>query len=145
MKRKNVDFYFFQIFSNIFYFLFQILLFFWWGRRLRPPPKNIQGLGIFFLGMVDPSRNGLVSTAYFAKPGFSVLQYISISFDAYIKMKNNIFFSKMVKFTWQIRNRLNRKKNQISDFYFSSYSNFFGHFVTSSAQFSENFSRYLEK
>ena len=27
----------------------------------------------FFLGLVEPSRNKLVSMAYFAKPGFSVL------------------------------------------------------------------------
>ena len=36
----------------------------------------------------------------------------------------NRFFSIVVKFTWKIRNRLNRKKNQISDFYFSSYGHF---------------------
>ena len=39
------------------------------------------------------------------------------------------FFFKSVKFTWKIRNQLNRKKNQIldfSDFYFLSY----GHFGT---------------
>ena len=38
----------------------------------------------------------------------------------------NLFFFKSVKFTCKIRNRLNRKKNQISDFYFMSY----GHFGT---------------
>ena len=37
--------------------------------------------------------------------------------------------SKLIKFTWKIRNRPNRKKDQISDFsdiYFSSYGNFCG-------------------
>ena len=33
--------------------------------------------------------------------------------------------SKEFKFTWKMRNRLNQKKNQISDFYFSSYGHFF--------------------
>ena len=36
------------------------------------------------------------------------------------------FFFKFSKITWKIRNLLNRKKNKISDFYFSSY----GHFCT---------------
>ena len=38
-----------------------------------------------------------------------------------------IFFSKVLKFTWKMWNRLNRKKNPISDFsdlYFSSYGYF---------------------
>ena len=35
-----------------------------------------------------------------------------------------LFFSKVFKFTWKMRNRLKRKKNQISDFYFSSYGHF---------------------
>ena len=33
----------------------------------------------FFLGLVDPSRNRLASTAYFTKPGFSVLVKSSFS------------------------------------------------------------------
>ena len=44
----------------------------------------------------------------------------------------------MVKFTWKIRNRLNRRKNQISDFYdcyFSSYC----HFCSKNCKFSMNF------
>ena len=39
-----------------------------------------------------------------------------------VQDQNPIFFSEVVKFTWKIRNRLNQKKNQISDFYFSSYA-----------------------
>ena len=39
-----------------------------------------------------------------------------------MQIKIQFFFSKVVKFTWKIWNRLNRKKNQISDFYFSSYA-----------------------
>ena len=35
-----------------------------------------------------------------------------------------LFFSKVFKFTRKMRNRLKRKKNQISDFYFSSYGHF---------------------
>jgi len=110
-----------------------------------PPTKKHPGSGNFILGLVDPSRNRLVSTAYFAKPGFSILQYISISFDAYIKIKNNIFFFKNGriiiiinrKFTGQIRNRLNRKKNKISDFDFLSY----GHFCTQMSSIFDEFSR----
>ena len=40
---------------------------------------------------------------------------------------SNFFFSKVLKFTWKMRNRLNRKKNQISgfsNFYFLSYGHF---------------------
>ena len=45
--------------------------------------------------------------------------------------KNSFIFSKVVKCTWKIGNRLNRKKNQISDFsdfYFSSYHRKLGWF-----------------
>ena len=38
---------------------------------------------------------------------------------AYIKIQ--FFFSKVVKFTWKMQNRLNRKRNQISESWFSSY------------------------
>ena len=47
------------------------------------------------------------------------------------------FFSKVVKFTSKMRNELNRKRNQISDFfdfYFSSY----GHFCSKICRFSMN-------
>ena len=72
--------YFFLIFSNIFEEKkFQIFYFF--GGAFAPHQKTSR-VWEFFLGLVDPSGNRLVSTAYFAKPGFSVLQYISISFDA---------------------------------------------------------------
>ena len=50
-------------------------------------------------------------------------------------------------FTWKIRNRMNRKKNQISDFsdfHFSSYGHFFVISVTSSLQFSMNFHNNLK-
>ena len=47
-----------------FYFYFRLGIF--------PPPKSTQGLGSF-LGLVDPLRNRLASTEYFAKQGFSVL------------------------------------------------------------------------
>ena len=49
-----------------------------------------------------------------------------------------LLFSKVVKFTWKIRNWLNRKKNQVSgfsDFYFLSY----GHFSSKNCQLSINF------
>jgi len=39
-----------------------INFFFWW--RLWPPIKEHPGSGNFFLGLVDSSRNRLVSTAY---------------------------------------------------------------------------------
>ena len=35
--------------------------------------ESIQGLGIFFLGLVDPIWNRLLSPAYQKKPGFSIL------------------------------------------------------------------------
>ena len=44
-------------------------------------------------------------------------------------------FLKFFKFTWKVRNWLNRKKYQISDFYFSSY----GHFCDFITQFLWNF------
>ena len=53
-----------------------------------------------------------------------------------------VYFSKLIKFTWKIRNRLNRKKNHISDFsdfYFSSYGHFLNIFVTSSLNLNELF------
>ena len=58
-----------------------------------------------------------------------------------------LFFSKVVKFTWKIRNQLNRKKNWISDFLISIFRVIFGHFefqflvilVLKSFQFSMNF------
>ena len=37
-------------------------------RSIRVKKKHA-GAGNFFLGLVDPSRNRLASTAYFAKPG----------------------------------------------------------------------------
>ena len=37
------------------------------------PTNNLPWSGNFFLGLVDPSRNRLASTAYFAKSGFRVL------------------------------------------------------------------------
>jgi len=40
--------------------IFNIFQVFWWGT----PPKSIQGW-IFFLGLLDPNRNRLASTAYF--------------------------------------------------------------------------------
>ena len=47
------------------------------GMGLSPlPKKNIQGPESF-LGLVEPSRNRLVSTAYQKKPGFSVLHATS--------------------------------------------------------------------
>ena len=85
------------------------------GGWLRFPPKIIQGLRIF-LGLVDPSRNRLASSAYFAKPGFSVL-HACVLCNAYIKIYEILFFSTVVKFTREMRNRLNRKNNQISDFF----------------------------
>ena len=41
-----------------------------------------------------------------------------------IHIQNQNFISKEVKFTWKMRNVLNRKKNHFSDFYFSSYGHF---------------------
>ena len=40
-----------------------------------PPTKKHPGSGIFFLGLADPSRIWLVSTAYQKKPGSSVHRY----------------------------------------------------------------------
>ena len=54
------------------------------------------------------------------------------------RLGSEIFF----KFTRKIRNRLNRKINQIldfSDFYFSSYGNFLVIFILKSPQFLMNF------
>ena len=73
---------------------------------------------------MDPSRNRLVSTAYFAIFSSLFCMYTSKS----------IYFE-VVKFTWKM---WNRKKNQISDipyFYFSTY----GHFCSKNCQFSMNF------
>ena len=56
----------------------------------------------------------------------------------FVLFKINFLFFLFFKCTWKIQNRLNRKKNQISDFtnfYFSSYS----YFVTSSPQLSIKF------
>ena len=63
------------------------------GKSLPTPyQKTFRGWE-FFLGLVDPSRNGLVSTAYFAKPGFSVLH-------AWMGIQKYIYiFSRVVKFT----------------------------------------------
>ena len=52
---------------------------------------------------------------------------------------NIIFLTKVFKFTWQIRNRLNWMKNQISDYHFSSYGHFLVILMTSWPQFSMNF------
>ena len=52
---------------------------------------------------------------------------------------SKFLFSKFLKFTWQIGNRLIRKKNQFSDFYdfyFSSYGHFSVIFLKKSPQFS---------
>jgi len=51
----------------------------------------------------------------------------------------NIFFFKVFKFTWKIRNRLNRTKNQISDFY-NFYCSSFGHFDDVITPISDEFS-----
>ena len=75
--------------------------------------------------MVYPSRNRLVSTAFACKQ--KKISNIKIN-----------FFSKLVKFTWKIQNRLNKKKKQISNFsnfHFSSY----GHFCSKYCQLSMNF------
>ena len=64
-----------------------------------------------------------------------------IAFSSYERPKvelwapKNIFFSKVAKFVWKIRNQLNRKENEVSDFYFSSY----GHVCSKNCQFSMNF------
>ena len=50
-----------KLFKNVRTFL-KKLLFFWWG--VSPPTIKHPGSGIFFLGLVGPSRNRLVSTAY---------------------------------------------------------------------------------
>ena len=79
---------------------------------------------LFRLGSTNPKKNW-----------FFFLQKCSNIFK---KNKNPIFFfSKVFKFTWKKRNRLNRKKNQISDFYFSSY----GHFCTQMSPIFDEFSR----
>ena len=58
----------------------RILLYFpWVPRDKNNSTKTIRikkkhpGAGNFFLGLVDPSRNRLAATAYFAKPCFSAL------------------------------------------------------------------------
>ena len=48
---------------------------------------------IYILELVDPSRNRLASTAYQKKPGFSVLRAQVCN----IKIKNTLFFSKVVR------------------------------------------------
>ena len=53
------------------------------------------------------------------------------------KIFQYLFFSKVFKFTWKMWNMLNRKKKQISDFYFSSY----GHFCTQITLIFDEFSR----
>ena len=76
----------------------------------------VQGLGIFFrIGgpkSEQVSINGIPEEA---------------RLQCFDRTSRSIFFSKVVKFTWKIRNRLNRKKNQMSDysdFYFLSYGLF---------------------
>ena len=78
--------------------------------------------------MVDPSQNRLVSTAY---------QKNLINFACSIK----IIFFKMVKFTWKIRNVLNRKRNQFSDF-FLRVMVIFDHSCTQITPIFDEFSRY---
>ena len=59
---------------------------------------------------------------FFQKCSISMWYWYFV-FDKKIYIFSN-FFSKVFKFTWKMRNRLNREKNQISDFsdfYFSSY------------------------
>ena len=48
------------------------------------------------------------------------------------------FFFKEVKFTWKIQNRLNRKKNQISDFSDFNFSSY-GHFLVILCRHHPNF------
>ena len=82
---------------------------------------------IYILGLLDPIRNRLASTAYFAiVPSVFCMHGPCMIFWWAIKIKNKKI-SKVVKCTWKMWNRLNRKKNQISDFsdiYFSSYLSF---------------------
>ena len=126
-----MDFYFFKYVRT--FLKKNIQIFYFFGGAFAPHQKTSR-VWEFFLGLVDPSRNRLVSTAYFTKPGFSVLQYISISFDAYIKIKNNIFFFKngqiyMTGTQSAESNRLNRLKEKSNfRFLFFELLSFFGHF-----------------
>ena len=83
---------------------------FYFGGGLCSQPKSIQGLE-FFLGLVHPSRNRLASTAYFAKPGFSVLHACNKHFffksdqilmedaeSAELKEKSNLRFFQFIFF-----------------------------------------------
>ena len=71
------------------------------------------------------------------KFGFS---FYSVDSGSFIQILKRIIFFKVIKLTWKIRNRLNRKKNQISDF-----TNFYflsnGHFCDVITQIFDEISR----
>ena len=98
-------------------------------------------LKIFFWNAVDTNLFRLESTNPKKKiptPGCFYLvgsqashqknknQIFYIFFCSMLNKKKSIFFSKVFKFTWKMRNVLKRMKNQLADFYFSSY----GHLCT---------------
>ena len=92
------------------------------------PHQKASRVWEFFLGLVDPSRNKLASTTYLAIVS-SVFCMQGYAINAYIKIKITIFFFINSQIFMKDADRLNRKKNQISDFsdfHFSRY----GHFCT---------------
>ena len=90
-----------------------------------------------FLGLVDPSRNRLVSTA-FQKKTVRLQCFACVGQTFFFSNIITILFFKTRQIYMKVQNRLNRKKNQISDIsniYFSSYN----HFCSKNCQFSMNF------
>ena len=55
------------------------------------PQQKASRAWAFFLGLVDPSRNRLASTAYFAKLGFSVL-HAHAGMQPQNKINKNLIF-----------------------------------------------------
>ena len=91
-------------------------------------------INLFRLGSTNPKKKSQTLDAVWwgAKLPTKKKDILNFFFQKCSNIFNQIFFSpfffsKVFKFTWKIRNRLNRKKNHIPDFsdlYFSSYSHF---------------------
>ena len=86
------------------------------------PHQKTSRAWIFILVLVDPSRNRLASTAYFSKVSSVFCMH---GYEWCIHQNEIIFFFKSGQtYKKKIRNRLNKKNNEIynfSDFYSSSY------------------------
>ena len=73
-----------------------------------------------------------------------VFSFVSVHCAPFKKVESKLRGRGLLVVSWdrdKIQNRLNQKKNQIPDFYFSSY----GHFCFKKRQFSIHFSRYLDE